>query len=61
VVFRSSIERDLETPAEIVGSNSTAALSFGDQNAAAELLSTLCVKTPELQPTFGLTGDSSDK
>ena len=39
VVFRHSLVRDLETLSEIVGSNSTAALSFGDQNAAGELLS----------------------
>jgi len=44
VVFRNSQVRDLETLAEIVGENSTAALSFGDQNAAVELLSTLRAK-----------------
>jgi signal transduction histidine kinase/CheY-like chemotaxis protein len=44
VVFRRSLVRDLETLAEIVGSNSTAALSFGDQNAAEELLSALRAK-----------------
>jgi len=44
IVFRNSLLRDLETLAEIVGSNSTAALSFGDQNAAGELLSTLRAK-----------------
>jgi signal transduction histidine kinase/CheY-like chemotaxis protein len=44
VVFRNSLVRDLETLAEIVGSNSTAALSFGDQNAAVELLSALRAK-----------------
>ena len=37
LVFRNSLVRDLETLAEIVGSNSTAALSFDDQNAAVEL------------------------
>jgi signal transduction histidine kinase/CheY-like chemotaxis protein len=41
VVFRSSLQKDLETLAEIFGSNSTAALSFGDQSAAEELLSAL--------------------
>ena len=44
VVFRSSLRKDLETLAEIVASNSTAALSFGDQNAAEELLSGLRAK-----------------
>src|SRR5208283_3748634 len=44
VVFRNALVRDLETLAEIVGSNSTAALSFGDQNAAGELLSALRAK-----------------
>ena len=38
VVFRSSLQKDLTTLAEIVASNSTAALSFGDQSAAEELL-----------------------
>ena len=44
MVFRQSLVRDLETLAEILGSNSTAALSFGDQNAAEELLAALRVK-----------------
>jgi signal transduction histidine kinase/CheY-like chemotaxis protein len=44
VVFRRSLVRDLETLAQIVGSNSTAALSFGDQNAAEEILSALRAK-----------------
>ena len=44
MVFRHSLVRDLETLAEIRGSNSTAALSFGDQNAAGELLSALRAK-----------------
>ena len=44
IVFRNALLRDLQTLAEIVGSNSTAALSFGDQNAAAELLSALRAK-----------------
>ena len=44
VVLRSSLRKDLETLAEIVSSNSTAALSFGDQSAAVELLSGLRAK-----------------
>ena len=44
VVFHSSLQKDLETLAEITGSNSTAALSFGDQSAAEELLSGLHAK-----------------
>ena len=44
VVFRISLQKDLETLAEIVGSNSTAALSFADQSAADELLSGLRAK-----------------
>ena len=44
IVFRNSLLRDLQTLAEIVGSNSTAALSFSDQNAAGELLSALRAK-----------------
>ena len=44
LVFHSSLQKDLETLAEIISSNSTAALSFGDQKAAAELLSALRAK-----------------
>jgi signal transduction histidine kinase/DNA-binding response OmpR family regulator len=44
IVFGGSMRRDLETLAEILGSNSTAALTFGDQNAARELLSALKAK-----------------
>jgi signal transduction histidine kinase/DNA-binding response OmpR family regulator len=44
VAFGGSMRRDLETLAEILGSNSTAALTFGDQKAARELLSALKAK-----------------
>jgi two-component system sensor histidine kinase/response regulator len=44
LVLRSSMQKDLETLAEIVGLNSTAALSFADQGAATELLSALRAK-----------------
>ena len=44
VVFHNSLQKDLGTLAEIIGSNSTAALSFGDQKAAEELLSALRAK-----------------
>jgi signal transduction histidine kinase len=44
LVFRRSLRRDLATLAEIVSSNSTAAISFGDQSAAEELLSGLRAK-----------------
>jgi signal transduction histidine kinase/CheY-like chemotaxis protein len=44
IEFRHSLVLDLETLADIVGSNSTAALTFGDQNAAGELLSSLRAK-----------------
>jgi len=43
-VFRSSQQKDLASLAEIVGSNSNAALSFGDRNAAEEILSGLRAK-----------------
>ena len=33
VTFRDSVRNDVSVLAEIFGSNSTAALSFGDQNA----------------------------
>jgi signal transduction histidine kinase len=44
VVWRDSLRRDLEILAEIIGANSTAALSFGDADAARELLSGLKAK-----------------
>jgi len=43
-VFHNSLQTDLETLAEIVAANSTAALSFGDQSTAGELLSGLRAK-----------------
>src|SRR5580698_2046031 len=44
VSFRDSMRNDLATLAEILGSNSTAMLSFGDQKSADELLSGLTAK-----------------
>jgi signal transduction histidine kinase len=44
VVARNSLRADLESVAEIVGSDSTAALSFEDQKSAEELLSGLRAK-----------------
>jgi signal transduction histidine kinase/CheY-like chemotaxis protein len=44
--FRESMLNDLGVLAEIFGSNSTAALSFGDHKAAEELLSGLKAKRP---------------
>src|SRR5579864_1742214 len=44
--FRESMRNDLGILAEIFGSNSTAALSFGDHKAAEELLSGLKAKRP---------------
>jgi signal transduction histidine kinase/CheY-like chemotaxis protein len=41
LVFRSSLEKDLATLAEIIASNSTAALSFSDRAAGEELLNGL--------------------
>ena len=38
---RQSLRKDIGILADIVGDNSTAALSFGDRNAAAEILSSL--------------------
>jgi hypothetical protein len=39
IAARREMRSDLEVIAEIVGSNSTAALTFGDGRAASELLS----------------------
>ncbi|MGH9407539.1 MAG: response regulator [Terriglobia bacterium] len=43
-VYRSVMRRDLQTLAEIIGSNSTAALTFRDPSATRELLSALKAK-----------------
>src|SRR5581483_10375144 len=44
LVVRSSLAKDLQTLAEIIAANSTAALTFADQSAAEELLSGLRAK-----------------
>jgi len=44
--LRDSLRRDLSVLAEIIGDNSTAALSFGDRKTAEELLSGLRAKRP---------------
>jgi two-component system, sensor histidine kinase and response regulator len=44
VKMRESMRGDLESLADIIGANSTAALSFSDQKAAAEMLSGLRAK-----------------
>src|SRR5712691_1041594 len=43
-IARSSLERELTAAAEIVGSNSTAALLFSDQAAAQETLGALSAR-----------------
>jgi PAS domain S-box-containing protein len=52
VNFRNSHERDVTTLAEVIGSNSTAALTFGDQNAAAEILAALRAKPSVVAATI---------
>src|SRR5580704_5824079 len=44
VQFREDMRNDLTVLAKILGSNSTAALTFGDQRAGVELLSSLKAK-----------------
>ncbi|MFN7994979.1 MAG: CHASE sensor domain-containing protein [Bryobacteraceae bacterium] len=44
LVFRHSLIRDLQTLAELIGSNSTAAVAFGDKSAAEEMLAGLRAK-----------------
>ena len=44
VAARDSMQNDLEVMAEMLGTNSTAALSFGDEKAAEEILSSLGAK-----------------
>ena len=41
VVFRSALQQDLESVADMVGVNSTAALTFGDEAAARETVASL--------------------
>jgi signal transduction histidine kinase/CheY-like chemotaxis protein len=45
VVSRRAMERDLTAIADMIGSNSTAALAFNDQNSATEILSALSAKS----------------
>jgi signal transduction histidine kinase/CheY-like chemotaxis protein len=40
-IFRTSMSRDLESLASVLGANSAAPLAFGDRNVATELLSAL--------------------
>ena len=42
--FRSDFQRDIATTAEMIGSNSVAALTFKDENAAQEILGALKAK-----------------
>jgi len=44
ITMHAAMQADLETLAEIIGTNSTAALSFGDQKAAAEMMTGLRAK-----------------
>jgi PAS domain S-box-containing protein len=44
VTFRQSMTRDLSTLAEVIGNESTSALSFGDQDRAGEILGGLKAK-----------------
>ena len=45
VTFRHSIASELETVVKITGSNMTAALTFGDSNAANEILNSMNIQT----------------
>src|SRR5271157_3673321 len=45
MVFRSAMRNDLSVLARITGGNSTAALCFGDEKAAQEILGALKAKT----------------
>jgi PAS domain S-box-containing protein len=44
VTFRQTMTRDLSTLAEVIGNESTSALSFGDQDRAGEILGALKAK-----------------
>ncbi len=44
VTFRQTMTRDLSTLAEIIGNQSTAALTYGDKDAAREILAALSAK-----------------
>ncbi|MGH9733854.1 MAG: CHASE sensor domain-containing protein, partial [Candidatus Acidiferrales bacterium] len=45
VTFQASLKKELATVAEITGSNTSAALSFGDANGAREILESLRAQT----------------
>ncbi len=49
VTARDSLQHDLKTLAEVMAANSTAAISFGDRRAAAEILAALRVRPNVLQ------------
>jgi HAMP domain-containing protein len=55
--YRTKLERDLRTLAQIIGSNCVAALSFGDRAAAIETLSALRAE-PQIRAAciYGLDG-----
>src|SRR5271154_2348869 len=44
VTFRQTMARDISTLAEVIGNQSTAALSFGDKDTANEILGALSAK-----------------
>jgi signal transduction histidine kinase len=58
VVLRDSMKKDLTTQAEIIASNINAALSFGDQKAAEELLSGLRAK-PNIVAAYVYSSDGT--
>ena len=55
-VFREALQSDLSVLADIVGANSTAALSFGDERAANELLAGLRAK-PSIESAYLYSSD----
>lgn len=58
VTFRRALVDDLETTARIVGTNSTAALTFGDRAAAEDVLAALAAERQLLEAAvFDLEGE----
>src|SRR5215217_549964 len=56
--YRQALTRDVEALADLVGSNSTASLAFGDSAAARETLQSLAVRPDvEAAALYAASGD----
>ncbi|MEK6304131.1 MAG: PAS domain S-box protein [Acidobacteriota bacterium] len=58
ILTRQSMASDLSTLAKVIGANSTAALAFGDNDSAREVLSALSAKQPVVRARLFLPDDT---